>query len=306
MGGAEVFTHEVAEGWVKMFHTPTKPVERFVCALSIDLESWIHRQIGCSTSSTSKKELDQGYIEKATSDILNLLNRHNRRVTFFVVSEIFDWYPDIIQRIKTNGHEIAHHTHTHRHIRTKQDLLEELRQSQDFIREFEPVGFRAPEATINAECLKTLADYGFEYDSSSYGNLDRSSIIHGVREIPISTFKFVNPSGSFNLPRNITKRLLCKELPLGSGFFMSALGPAAKVLPSALGFQNRVPVLFIHPWQIIPHDANPLVSERSLFKRTSLLLYSRRCLGSFLYLLSRFQTICLKDLAHNLSKVGNP
>jgi hypothetical protein len=253
----------------------------------------------------SRKELDQGYIERATSNILNLLNRYGKKVTFFVVSEIFDWCPDIIQRIKEHGHEIAYHTHTHRYIETKQDLVEELRQSKGFIREFEPVGFRAPEAMIRVECLETLADYGFEYDSSSYGNLNTSTIIHGIREIPISTFKFFNSSSSLNLPRNITKRLLCRELPLGSGFFMSALGPIAKVLPSLLGFQNKVPVLFVHPWQIMTHDTALPTCENSLFERTALSLYSRRCLGSFVYLLSHFQTIWMKDLARKLPRVGN-
>jgi hypothetical protein len=289
----------------RMYHTSIEPDERFVCALSIDLESWTHQQVGCSISSRFKKELDLGYIERATLDILDLLNRHNRKVTFFVVSEIFDWYPDVIQRIKTQGHEVAYHTHTHRRIRTRQDLVEELRQSRGFIREFEPIGFRAPEAMINVECFRILADYGFEYDSSSYGNLDTSIILYGVREIPISTFRFFNSSSNLDLPRNITKKLLCRELPLGSGFFMSALGPAARILPSSLGLQNKVPVLFIHPWQIIAHNTSPMVSERSLFRRIAMLLYSRRCLESFLCVLSRFQTICLKDLAHNLSKVGD-
>jgi peptidoglycan/xylan/chitin deacetylase (PgdA/CDA1 family) len=280
---------------------PIEPEEYFVWALSIDLESWVHRRVASSVSSGSKKKLDQGYIEKATLDILNLLDRQDRKITFFVVSEIFDWYPDVIQEIKTRGHEVAYHTHTHRYIRTAKDLAEELKQSRSFIREFEPIGFRAPEARISAVCLKILVGYGFEYDSSSYGNLDTSVMIHGVREIPISTFKFLNSPDNPRLPRNITKRLLCRELPLGSAFFMSALGPAAKVLPNALGFQNKVPVTFIHPWQIMTLDTDPLTSERDLFKRTALLLYSRRCLGPLIYLLNRFQTIRMKDLAHSLT-----
>lgn len=287
-----------------MIRTLTEPAERLVCALSIDLESWIHRQIGCALNIKSKKELDQGYIEKATSYILNVLNRHRRKVTFFVVSEIFDWYPDLIQRIKEHGHEIAHHTHTHRYIETKQDLVEELRQSKGFIQEFEPVGFRAPEGRIRVEHLKILADYGFEYDSSSYGNFNISTTIHGVKEIPISTFRFFN-SSNLNLPRNITKRSLCRELPLGSGFFMSALGPVARVLPLLLGFHNKVPVLFVHPWQIMTHDTVLPTCENSVFERTALSLYSRRCLGSFVYLLSHFQTIRMEDLARKLPRVGN-
>jgi peptidoglycan/xylan/chitin deacetylase (PgdA/CDA1 family) len=269
------------------------------------LESWVHRQIGCALNTKSRKKLDQGYIEKVTLHILNLLNRYRRKVTFFVVSEIFDWYPDLIRRIEEHGHEIAYHTCTHRYIETKQDLVEEIRQSKGFIEEFQPIGFRAPEGKMEVEHLKVLAEYGFEYDSSSYGNFDTSSTIHGVKEIPISTFRFFNSSSNLNLPQGITKRLLRRELPLGSGFFMSALGPFARVLPNLLSFHNKVPVLFVHPWQIVTHDTILSTHANCLFKQTALLLYSRGCLRSFAYLLSHFQTIRMEDLARKLPKVGN-
>ena len=278
----------------------TETNSRFTCALSIDLESWVHRQIGLSKDSNYKRKLDEDYIKKATLNILDLLTKYNRKVTFFVVSEIFDWHPDLIRRIKALGHEIEYHTHTHKYIKTKQDLIEELRQSEHFIDEFQPVGFRAPEATLKAECLSTLFDCGFKYDSSSYGPLSTSTVINGVREIPISTLSFFNYPRSLALPRNITKSILLKELPLGSGFFMSALGPAARLLPNSLLFQNKVPVLFIHPWQIMPPVTYLSFSGNSVFKRIALLLYSRRCIDSFIYILKSFQTICLKTLANIL------
>jgi hypothetical protein len=279
--------------------------ERLVCAVSIDLESWVHQQIGSRLNTKSRKKLDQGYIEKATLHILEVLERNCRKVTFFVVSEIFDWYPDLVQRIEENGHEIAYHTCTHRYIETKQDLVEEIKRSKSFMEEFQPIGFRAPEGRIEVECLRVLAEYGFEYDSSSYGNFDTSSTIHGVKEIPISTLGIFNSSGNMNPAQGITKRLLRRELPLGSGFFMSALGPVARVLPNLLSFQNRVPVLFVHPWQIVTHDTILSSRENGLFKRTAFSLYSRGCSGSFAYLLTHFQTIRMDDLARKLSKGGS-
>ena len=287
-----------------MIYTFAEPSERLMCALSIDLESWVHRQIDCGLNTKSRKKLDQGYIEKASLYTLNLLDKYRRKITFFVVSEIFDWHPDLIHRIKEHGHEIAYHTHTHRYIETKQDLVEEIERSKNFIEEFEPIGFRAPEGRILDEHLKILADYGFEYDSSSYANFSTSTTIQGVREIPISTFRFLNSSSTFSLPRYITKKLLCRELPLGSGFFMSTLGPVARVLPNLLNFHNKIPVLFIHPWQIVNQDTILPTCEKSFFKRTALSLYSRRCLGSFIYILSRFQTIRMKYLARQLSTCG--
>ncbi len=275
--------------------------QRSPCALSVDLESWVHRQIGNKIDSKNKKILDDGYIKKAVLDILFLLKKHNQKITFFVVAEIFAWYPDVIREIKTSGHEIAYHTYTHKHVKTKQDLLEELMLSEGFLKEFEPSGFRAPEATITKDCLEVLSDYGFEYDSSSYGNLGSSNIIYNVREIPISTFNLVNPKNEFTLPRKMTKRLILSELPLGSGFFMSALGPAARFLPNLLSFHNKIPVLFVHPWQILTHDNSKINGENGLLKRTALNLYSHNCSEAFIYIISHFHTIQMKDLAGMLN-----
>jgi len=273
-----------------------------VCALSIDLESFVHRsshrEPGRVLDTECRKRLDQRYIEKATLYILHLLEQHRRKVTFFVVSEIFDWYPDIVKRVAEEGHEIAHHTHTHTHLHTKQDLATELRQSWRFIREFRPVGFRAPDASINAEQLKILGEYGFEYDSSSFGNLNMSRTVFGLREIPVSTFGFFRRSSALHLPRDMTRTLLSGELPLGSGLFMSALGHGARVLPHVLATQNEVPVLFIHPWQIVTHDDNLPIHEKGFLRRTASVLYSQTCQGSFIHLLTHFQTVRLRDLLH--------
>jgi peptidoglycan/xylan/chitin deacetylase (PgdA/CDA1 family) len=280
----------------------TASTNHFECALSVDLESWVHRQVGCPIDSKTKKALDDGYIKRAILEILPLLKKYDRKITFFVVSEIFNWYPEVAIEIRAGGHEIAYHTHTHKHVKTKQDLVDELKLSKSFLEKFGAVGFRAPEATMTTECLKVLNDYGFEYDSSSYGNLDSSNIINGIREIPISTFSFFNSKSELTLPRNITRKLLSTELPLGSGFFMSALGPTARFLPNLLSVHNKIPVLFIHPWQILTHDA--LSQENGLFKRTALSLYSRDCSEAFIYLISHFPTIKMKDLAGNLSEFG--
>lgn len=279
-----------------------------VCALSIDLESFVHRtsyrQLGYMLDGSFRKRLDNRYIRSATVRILHLLGRWHRKVTFFVVSEIFDWYPDVIKRIAEEGHEVAYHTHTHARIRRCQDLLTELRLSERFMREFEPVGFRAPELSLDARLLRVLADHGFEYDSSSFGSLDASVMASGVWEVPVSTLRLLKSSSRITLPGDMTRALLSMELPLGSGFFMSALGPAARFIPHLLALQNKVPVLFVHPWQIVAHDINLPVHENKARKRAALTLYSRTCLRSFEYVLAHFQTVCLKDLATTLGASG--
>ena len=272
--------------------------QRPVCAISIDLESWVHRDsIDAGWSAKSREALDGGYLEEATRYILNLLDNFDSKVTFFVVSEIFDWCPELIHDIELRGHEVASHTHTHDRIVTKRDLVEQLKLSRGFADEFEPIGFRAPEARIGRDHFAILARHGFTYDSSSYGNLSRSTTIHGVREIPVSTLSLLNSKDRiFSFPRNISRELLCREIPVGSGFFMSALSPFSRVLPRLLRLQNRVPVLFLHPWQIVPHRTGAL-SSNGVFRRIAISLYSRSCLGFFVDLLSHFQTMRMQDLA---------
>jgi len=246
----------------------------------------------------SRKKLDHGYIKQATQYLLDLLDEYKRRVTFFVVSEIWEWFPDLVENIERNGHEVAYHTHTHRRIQEEEDLFEELRLSENFLEEFKPVGFRAPEARLRIPHLAILAERGFTYDSSGYGNFRSSAVVRGVREIPISTLRVFNSaSNACDLPRNLAKTLVHGELPLGSGFFFSALAPASTFLLPALSCQNDIPVLFIHPWQVLsPGEISPRTNS-NLLQQIAMILYSRNCVWPLLYLLGHSQTVRLRDLA---------
>ena len=70
--------------------------------LSIDLESWIHFYEGAlrtqrfTFNSSERKSIDNNYIPDATTDILNLLDKYEQKATFFIVGELYDWYPNTI------------------------------------------------------------------------------------------------------------------------------------------------------------------------------------------------------------------
>ena len=179
--------------------------------------------------------------------------------------------------------------------------MDELRSSQRFLQEFKPVGFRAPEARLDESCVKMLASYGFQYDSSSYGLLKTSRFVDSVLEIPVSTFRFRRVSNPSTLPRNISKLLLTKELPFGSGFFLSAMGRFGSLVPELLQMQNEVPVMFVHPWQIQPylsHGSHTSVTSRSI----AMQLYSKKCDHSLVRILKHFETVRLCDLARRLNE----
>lgn len=66
---------------------------------------------------TSEKEvwltLDDGPDPDDTPRILDLLDRHHARATFFLIGERAALHPELVAAIRARGHEIGHHTHTH-------------------------------------------------------------------------------------------------------------------------------------------------------------------------------------------------
>ena len=57
--------------------------------------------------------IDDGPDEHDTPRILDLLDRHQARATFFVIGEHAARHPDLVREIVRRGHTIGHHTHTH-------------------------------------------------------------------------------------------------------------------------------------------------------------------------------------------------
>ncbi|MDB6094438.1 MAG: acetyl xylan esterase [Verrucomicrobia bacterium] len=57
--------------------------------------------------------IDDGPDPQDTPRLLDLLDRHRARATFFLVGERVARWPELAREIVRRGHEIGHHTHTH-------------------------------------------------------------------------------------------------------------------------------------------------------------------------------------------------
>jgi peptidoglycan-N-acetylglucosamine deacetylase len=102
--------------------------------------------------------------------ILELLREYGLKASFFVPGFTADRYPVVISSIVAAGHEVAHHSYSHR----APTALSPKEQEDDFVRGLEaldrvgvrPRGYRAPfwEATWLTPAL--VAKYGLLYESS--------------------------------------------------------------------------------------------------------------------------------------------
>jgi polysaccharide deacetylase family protein (PEP-CTERM system associated) len=112
--------------------------------------------------------------EQNTLKVLDLLDRHDTKATFFVLGWIAEQNPGLVREIVARGHEIASRGFYHRSLQnlTNEEFREDLRRTN---RAFEaacgrrPVGYRAAEKLHfpgDEWIFDVLADEGFAYDAS--------------------------------------------------------------------------------------------------------------------------------------------
>lgn len=103
--------------------------------------------------------------------LLDLLDSHGIRSTFFVPGYTAHRYPDVVRRIADAGHEIAHHGYLHEQptALTEVEEIEALDRGLAALREVagvRPTGYRAPMWDLSWRTPALLAERGFLYDSS--------------------------------------------------------------------------------------------------------------------------------------------
>lgn len=252
--------------------------------LSIDLESWLHKHL-FDCKSTKKNEKDGGYICEATLDILKILKNHDIKTTFFVVSEVFDWHPWLIYKIKDMDPEIGFHTYSHRTLLREKDLLKELKKGKEFIDEFNPLGFRAPETFVRKEYFPILRDWGVIYDSSIYSEFKIFKPTEGILEVPVSTYPLYKTTRPVRFPSNLNLLLLTREIPFGSGYSIGLLGSNIQWFIRQMNKKNIPTNLFVHTWQI---KDSPILNKNikgNILRRVQMIPYNinRRDTVDFLF-----------------------
>jgi len=273
---------------------------------SIDLESWAHFYFSalkkdCDISSAEKKKLDSGYIPEAISGLLGLLDKYKQKATFFVLGEVYDWYPEAVRSIAKKGHEIAYHSHTHALIKNKDVLREELKKSEHFINEFNPAGFRAPNIHITRDAIGCLKEYGFKYSSSTYGNYNVTEY-DGIDEIPVSSLSYQKRySIDKSLPKHLTVKMLFSQVPFGSGLFVSLFGSRTSYFIERVNKENKPAILFVHPWQVCtPKEILSLAFKlKVLFCNPLCFPYTRNIQKPLETLLSRHSFTSFKELYYS-------
>ncbi len=223
--------------------------------LTIDYEPWfaLTRRYDSLTGQAERKSLDDGFSLTALDPILSELA--GKQVSFYLVGEIADWYPEVPRRIVEAGHELGLHCQYHRPLIDSKDLEEDLVASASWRKRYNVTGYRAPMVGISEAGYSALAEHGIAYSSSIYapsGNMLRKQ---GVIELPVSSLNLFGKKTQLNAPRQFDTKLLAQgEVPFGSSF-MIGLTPALilKRLETELA-AGLSPVIILHPYELFPPE----------------------------------------------------
>ena len=227
--------------------------------LGIDFEDWFHPEL---MKKYLKNEKLEPKVVNGIEKIFELLRKNDTYATFFVVGELLESNPEILDKILENGHEIGFHTmyHTRLHdFKSKEQFLDELRQFSKLTNS-KSKGFRAPTFSLDtstAWMIDCLEEEGYTYDSSV---VPAKSSMYGHTNAQESPYK-ISSNSIENSDLNgklieyplLVTRFLGKKIPAGGGFYLRTL--PLKIIKNAIKNyeKKQIPATFyIHSWELTP------------------------------------------------------
>jgi peptidoglycan/xylan/chitin deacetylase (PgdA/CDA1 family) len=118
-------------------------------------------------------------VREALPELLALLAREDLRATFFVEGLNGELYPDVLDGLRSAGHEVACHGWRHEPWHEVTDEAERLARARDALGG--PVGFRPPGGRLNDGTIATLRELGFTYASPAGERAERRD---GIAVLP--------------------------------------------------------------------------------------------------------------------------
>ena len=278
--------------------------------LGIDFEDWFHPELIQKMLTNEEKSFE---VVKGIDKILEFLRKHDTYATFFMVGEILEKFPDILDKILGNGHEIGFHTMYHSRLDSDNFQEKFSKELDDFARltNNKSKGFRAPTFSLNEKsswAIDTLEQHGYIYDSSI---VPAKTNLYGTPNAPKKPYKITSNSLDSDNPKGkiiefplMTTKFLGKTVPAGGGFYLRTLpfGTTKKALRT-YDEANIPGVFYIHSWELTPE----YMPKIKLSVKNNFITYHNldKVIDRMDYLLSNFQFTSFERFIQNNSKFNS-
>ena len=262
--------------------------------LGIDFEEWFHPELIQKVLENEKKTFQ---VVKGIDKILELLRKHDTYATFFMVGEILEKFPDILDKILENGHEIGFHTMYHSRL-DSDNFQEKFSKELDnfaILTNNKSKGFRAPTFSLNEKsswAIDTLEQHGYVYDSSI---VPAKTNLYGTPSAPKKPYKITSNSLDSDNPKGkiiefplMTTKFLGKTVPVGGGFYLRTLPFGTTKNALRIYDEANIPgVFYIHSWELTPE----YMPKIKLSVKNNFITYHNldKVVDRMDYLLSNFQ-----------------
>ncbi|MFA6215852.1 MAG: polysaccharide deacetylase family protein [Patescibacteria group bacterium] len=267
-------------------------------ALSFDLEYWYCGIYLAKYLPSDKSKLAKIYPE-ATEKILNLLSQYQAQATFFVLGELAEKNPVLIQKIYRQGHEIALHSLNHELVSSLKpgEFDDKTKRAKKILTDItgqSPIGYRAPNFSITEKetwALSVLAENDFKYDSSFF-----SFVANKWGKTKIKPY---HPLKNFDLKEYpiATYKIFGFNFPLGGGIYFRLIPyPIFSFLLKRLIGRGIIPVLYFHPADLtnfIPDLKIPWLLKTVKYWGV------KKSFKKFERLLNDFKTVSIKHIYEN-------
>lgn len=152
------------------------------------------RELPIYCVSTDKKQValsfDAAWGNEDTATILEILAKHNVKVTFFMTGGWIEKYPDDVKAIAAAGHDLGNHSENHKQMSklSKEECIAELKKPHDKVKELtgkDMTLFRPPYGDYNNTLIAAAKETGYytiqwDVDSLDWKDYGVDSIINMV------------------------------------------------------------------------------------------------------------------------------
>jgi len=151
---------------------PTSNDTKPLASISLDLDNqWSYMEI----HGDSGWEKFPSYFEIFIPKVLDILDRFNLKITFFVVGQdaALDKNREMLSLLTARGHEVGNHSFSHEpwfHLYPKEHIRQEILKTEEHIVRVtgqKPIGFRGPGYSWSSELFEVLIENGYVYDAST-------------------------------------------------------------------------------------------------------------------------------------------
>lgn len=268
--------------------------------LTFDIEDWYNCDFISNDFNWNEMEVR---IYSGVDKILESLEEHNLKATFFCLGWIGENHPSVVKKIASLGHQVGCHSFKHNLLYNfnRTDFINDTLRAKSVLEDLigkEVNSYRAPGFSIkkqNVWALEELVNLGFKYDSSifpsnhDYGGFPELGITHPVK------LKFKSGKYLREFPMSVKKICGNSIVFSGGGYF--------RLLPYSIikkfNLKSNYTMTYFHPRDFDPDQ--PLLKHLPLSRLFKSYVGLKKAYGKYTKFLTDFNFLSIEEASKKIN-----